>query len=129
MRHNVKTVKLGRTSAHRKALFRNLLSSLFIHGSMITTLPKAKELKQRADKLIGWARKGDLNHRRLAAGHVFGSEALQALFDRWGAAFPDRESGFTRIVHVGPRHGDAADMALIEIIGANAVDVEKTDEK
>jgi large subunit ribosomal protein L17 len=120
MVHNRKQVKLGRTAAHRKALFRNLLSSLFLHGSLVTTEAKAKEVKRRADILIGWARKGDLNHRRLAAGHLFGAAAVQALFDHWGKAFADRETGFTRLVKVRNRQGDAALMTLIEIIGSGA---------
>lgn len=119
MRHNNKSVKLGRTAAHRKAMFRNLLSSLFEHGAITTTDAKAKEVKRRADILIGWARKGDLHHRRLAAGHVFGSYPLQRLFDHWGKAFPERISGFTRSVKIGYRHGDNAPLTLIEIIGAN----------
>jgi large subunit ribosomal protein L17 len=118
MRHNNKSVKLGRTAAHRKALFRNLLSSLFEHGAITTTDAKAKEVKRRADILIGWARKGDLHHRRLAARELFGALALQRLFDHWGKAFPDRISGFTRSVKVRERHGDGALMTLVEIIGA-----------
>jgi large subunit ribosomal protein L17 len=120
MRHNRTVNTLGRPSAHRKALLRNLLSSLFEHGSIITTETKAKEVKSLADKLIGWARKGDLHHRRLASKHLFGAVALQALFDKWGKAFPDRETGFTRSVKLRQRQGDAATMSLIEIIGAGA---------
>jgi large subunit ribosomal protein L17 len=126
MRHNRTVNTLGRTSAHRRALLRNLLSSLFEHGSIITTEAKAKEVKSRADKLIGWARKGDLHHRRLASQHLFGAGAVQALFDRWGRAFPDRETGFTRSVKLKQRQGDAAPLMLIEIIGANVpVETEK----
>lgn len=117
MRHNKKTVKLGRTAEHRRALFRNLLSSLFLHGSLITTDAKAKELKRRADRLIGWAREGTLGARRLAAAELFGPEPLKALFDHWGPMFRDRPSGFTRLVKVGSRHGDGASQTLIELIG------------
>ena len=119
MRHNNKSVKLGRTAAHRKALFRNLLSSLFEHGAITTTDAKAKEVKRRADILIGWARKGDLHHRRLAARELFGAYPLQRLFDHWGKAFPDRISGFTRTVKIRQRPGDGAPLTLVEIIGAN----------
>lgn len=118
MRHNRKQVKLNRTASHRRALFRNLLSSLFVHGHIVTTEAKAKEVKRRADILIGWARKGDLHHRRLAAGQLFGAEAVQSLFDKWGKAFPDRISGFTRTVKLRVRQGDAALMVLVEIIGS-----------
>lgn len=116
MRHNKRTLKLGRTAAHRRALFRNLLSSLFVHGYVTTTDVKAKEVKRRADILIGWARKGDLHHRRLAARQLFGADAVQQLFDHWGKSFPDRISGFTRSVKIGQRSGDGAPMSLVEII-------------
>ncbi len=132
MRHNRKQVKLGRTASHRKALFRNLLSSLFEHGSIITTEAKAKEVKRRADILIGWARIGDLHHRRMAAGELFGAMPLQMLFDTWGKSFPNRISGFTRTVKLFQRKGDAALMCLVEIIGAHpgtAVDAPKAASK
>lgn len=117
MRHNKDTVKLGRTAEHRRALFRNLLSSLFLHGSLTTTDAKAKELKRRADRLIGWAREGTLSARRLAAGELFGPKPLKALFEHWGPQFRDRSSGFTRLVKLGPRHGDGAGQTLVELIG------------
>ncbi len=120
MRHNKKTVKLGRTAEHRRALFRNLLSSLFLHGSLITTDAKAKELKRRADRLIGWARQGTLAARRLAAAELFGPRPLQALFDHWGPQFRDRASGFTRLVKVGPRYGDGANLTLVELVEGQA---------
>jgi len=116
MRHNKKQPKFSRASDHRRSLFRNLMSSLLLHGSLITTDAKARELKRRADILIGMARKGTLHLRRLCAGEVFGAEALQALFDRWGKAYPNRISGFTRMVKIGQRHGDAAPMTMIELI-------------
>ncbi|NOZ01660.1 MAG: 50S ribosomal protein L17 [Deltaproteobacteria bacterium] len=118
MRHNKKQIKLGRTSAHRRAMFRNMLSSLFENGSIITTDAKARELKRRADKLIGFAKKGTLSARREAARHLYGASALQVLFNQWGPSFDDRTSGFTRLVKIGPRKGDAAPMTLIELIGA-----------
>ncbi len=117
MRHNKDTVKLGRTAEHRRALFRNLLSSLFLHGSLTTTDAKAKELKRRADRLIGWAREGTLGARRLAAAELFGPKPLKALFEHWGPQFRDRSSGFTRLVKLGPRHGDGAGQTLVELIG------------
>jgi len=116
MRHNKKQIKLGRTAAHRRALFRNLMASLFEHGSLITTDAKAKEMKRRADKLIGMAKKGTLAARRQAARHLYGSFALQELFDKWGPSYTNRSSGFTRLVKIGPRQGDAAPMTLIELI-------------
>ena len=124
MRHNRKQVKLGRNASARRALFRNLLSSLFQHGSLITTEAKAKEVKRRADILIGMAREGSLHQRRLAAADLFGAAAVQALFDHWGKAFPDRISGFTRSVKLWRRQGDGAPMAIIEIIGSTAAKAE-----
>ncbi len=117
MRHNKETLKLGRTAEHRRALFRNLLSSLFLHGSLITTDAKAKELKRRADRLIGWAREGTLGARRLAAAELFGAKPLKVLFDHWGPQFRERSSGFTRLVKVGRRPGDGASQTLVELIG------------
>lgn len=128
MRHNKKQIKLGRTAAHRRALFRNMLSSLFEHGSIITTDAKAKELKRRADVLIGFAKKGTLAARRQAARHLFGPSAVQVLFDRWGPSFEDRNSGFTRLVKIGNRQGDAAAMTLIELIGSAADEAEAAPE-
>ncbi len=116
MRHNNKKAKLGKTAAHRRAMFRNMLSSLFEHGSVTTTDAKAKELKRRADILIGVARQGGLHRRRLAAGELFGPYAVQRLFDYWGKAFPNRSSGFTRTVKIRQRQGDGAEMTLVEII-------------
>ncbi|MBP7382230.1 50S ribosomal protein L17 [Myxococcota bacterium] len=116
MRHNNKKAKLGKTASHRRAMFRNMLSSLFEHGTVTTTDAKAKELKRRADILIGVAREGGLHRRRQAAGELFGPYALQRLFDYWGKAFPERNSGFTRTVKIGPRQGDGAQMTLVEII-------------
>lgn len=118
MRHNRDQVKLGRNASHRRALFRNLLSSLFEHGSLITTDAKARELKRRADRLIGMAREDTLHHRRLAAAELFGPAAVQALFERWGKSFADRTTGFTRTVKVRQRQGDGAPLTLVEIIGA-----------
>lgn len=126
MRHNKKNVKLGMTASHRKAMFRNMLSSLFEHGTITTTDAKARELKRRADILIGWARTGALHRRRLAAGEVFGAFALQRLFDHWGKAFPNRTSGFTRMVKLGQRQGDGAPLTIIEIIDDSAVSGEKS---
>jgi large subunit ribosomal protein L17 len=119
MRHNKKQVKLGRTASHRKSMFRNLLSSLFLHGSIITTDAKAKEVKRRADLLVGLAKNDTVAARRRAATELFGAPAVQTLFERWGKAFGDRDSGYTRSVKIRQRQGDAALMTLVELIGAN----------
>lgn len=115
MRHNVKKIKLSRTKAHRRALFRNLLSSLFLKGALITTDAKAKELKRRADRLVRLAKKGTLHARRLAAAELFGPQPLKALFEEWAPKFVDRETGFTRLVKVGRRYGDGAPLTLVEL--------------
>jgi len=118
MRHNRDQIKLGRDAAHRRALFRNLLSSLFEHGSIITTDAKAREVKRRADRLIAMAREDTLHHRRIAASELFGAAAVQALFGLWGRSFQNRSGGFTRSVKIGQRQGDGAPLTLVEIIGA-----------
>ena len=109
--------KLGRTASARRALFRSSVTNLFIHDRIITTESKAKEMRPIAEKLITWARKGDLHHRRLAAQYVLDPEALQRLFDEIGPEYAERPGGYTRIVKLGPRRGDAAPMAVIELVG------------
>ncbi len=109
--------KLGRTASARRALFRSSVTNLFIHDRIITTESKAKEMRPIAEKLITWARKGDLHHRRLAAQYVLEPEALQRLFDEIGPEYAERPGGYTRIVKLGPRRGDAAPMAVIELVG------------
>ena len=109
--------KLGRTASARRALFRSSVTNLFIHDRIITTEPKAKEMRPIAEKLITWARKGDLHHRRLAAQYVLEPKALQRLFDEIGPQYAERPGGYTRIVKLGPRRGDAAPMAVIELVG------------
>lgn len=109
--------KLGRTASARRALFRSSVTNLFIHDRIITTESKAKEMRPIAEKLITWARKGDLHYRRLAAQYVLEPEALQRLFDEIGPEYAERPGGYTRIVKLGPRRGDAAPMAVIELVG------------
>jgi large subunit ribosomal protein L17 len=113
----VRQGKLGRTASARRALFRSSVTNLFIHDRIITTESKAKEMRPIAEKLITWARKGDLHHRRLAARYVLEPEALQRLFDEIGPEYAERPGGYTRIVKLGPRRGDAAPLALIELVG------------
>ncbi len=112
--------KLGRTASARRALFRSSVTNLFIHDRIITTEPKAKEMCPIAEKLITWARKGDLHHRRLAAQYVLEPKALQRLFDEIGPQYAERPGGYTRIVKLGPRRGDAAPLAVIELVGTGA---------
>ena len=118
MRHRRAGRKLGRTTAHRKALLRNLTSSLLLYEKIITTEAKAKELRRVAERMITLAKRQDLHARRQAAGVVQDPRALQKLFDRLGARFRDRHGGYTRITKLDYRAGDGAPLAAIELIGA-----------
>jgi large subunit ribosomal protein L17 len=120
MRHRRAGRKLGRTSAHRRALLRNLTSSLFLHEKIITTEAKAKELRRVAERMITLAKRQSLHARRLAATVVQDARALKKLFDRLGARYQERHGGYTRITKLGHRAGDGASMVAIELIGAEA---------
>jgi large subunit ribosomal protein L17 len=116
MRHRVAGKKLGRSSAHRKALFRNLVTELFRHEQIRTTEAKAKAIRPQAERLITLARRGDLHARRLVARDVQDPEILQKLFDELAERYEDREGGYTRIYKLGPRKGDAAPVVLISLV-------------
>lgn len=114
MRH-LKTGRiLNRTPSHRKAMFNNLVTSLVKHERIVTTLAKAKELRQKADKMITFAKRGNLNSRRIVFKSVKNKEALAKLFDTLGPRFANRNGGYTRIYRLGHRNGDAAQMAILE---------------
>ncbi len=119
MRHNVSGRKLNRTPAHRKALYRNMVTSLFKHERIQTTVPKAKEARIVAEKLITKAKKGDLHSRRLAARKVNEPAVLQKLFAEIGPRYADRPGGYTRIMLLGPRKGDNAEIAILELVDGN----------
>ena len=117
MRHGMVNRKLGRTSSHRAAMFRNQLASLIENERIITTLPKAKELRPQIERLITLGRNDSVHNRRQAA-RVVGTDGLVAkLFDTLGPRFADRPGGYTRIIKLGARRGDAAEMAILEFIG------------
>ena len=116
MRHRNKGRKLNITSGHRKALFSNQAVALFRHEGIQTTLAKSKELRVVAEKLITLAKRDDLHARRRAARTIRDHEVLQKLFDEIGPRYVDRNGGYTRIVKLGPRFGDAAPMAYIELV-------------
>jgi len=116
MRHRVHGRKLGRTSAHRKALFRNQLTALFTHERIITTVAKAKELRPIAERMVTIARTGTLAARRKVATMVADKEIAKRLFDEIAPRFADRPGGYTRIMRLGRRHGDNAELAIIEFI-------------
>ncbi len=117
MRHNMSKRKLGRVSEHRRALFRNQLKSLIEHERIITTLPKAKELRPIAEKVVTLGRRADSVHaRRLAARLLSDRDLVHRLFSEIGPRFVSRPGGYTRIVKLGPRRGDGAELAILEFV-------------
>jgi len=118
MKHRVAGRKLGRTSMHRIALLRNLSTELFRHERIRTTLMKAKELRPFAEKLITLSKRESLHARRLVLRDIHDKDVVSKLFDTISSRFAQRPGGYTRIVKLGPRRGDSAEMALIELIGA-----------
>lgn len=116
MRHRKKGRNLSRSPSHRRALLRNLATSLFRHERIRTTTARARELRPYAERLVTLARRGDLHARRQAARRIADREVLGKLFDEIGPRYADRPGGYTRILKLGPRKGDAADMALIELV-------------
>ncbi|HET7426249.1 MAG TPA: 50S ribosomal protein L17 [Gemmatimonadales bacterium] len=116
MRHRAKGRQLSRTSSHRRALLNNMATSLFEHGRVITTEAKAKELRPFAEKLITLARRGDLHARRLVERKIKDRETLSRLFSEIGPRFAARPGGYTRILKMGHREGDGADIARIELL-------------
>jgi large subunit ribosomal protein L17 len=117
--------KLGRTSAHRNALFRNQLSSLIDRERIITTLPKAKELRPQIERLVTIGKTDNVHNRRQVF-RVVGDETLVAkVFDTLGPRFAERPGGYTRIIKIGPRRGDAAETAIIEFVGYELIREEK----
>jgi large subunit ribosomal protein L17 len=120
MRHGMANRKLGRTSSHRAAMFRNQLASLIENERIITTLPKAKELRPLAEKLITLARNDSVHARRQAARTVPDDAIVAKLFDTLGPRFSTRPGGYTRILKLGARRGDAAEMAILELVERTA---------
>ncbi|MGZ8998421.1 MAG: 50S ribosomal protein L17 [Allosphingosinicella sp.] len=116
MRHRVGGRKLGRTSSHRLALFRNMAAALIKHEQITTTLPKAKELRPYVEKLITLAKKGGLSNRRLAFARLLDDAQLQKLFDVLAPRYADRAGGYTRVIKAGIRASDAAPMGIIELV-------------
>jgi large subunit ribosomal protein L17 len=118
MRHLVKGRKLGRTTAHREMLLRNIVTSLLEKERIATTLAKAKEARPLAEKVITLGKRGTLHARRQVLRVVTKEAAATRLFDTVAPRFTERPGGYTRIVKVGPRHGDGAEMALLELLGS-----------
>ena len=114
MRHLKRTAKLGRTSEHRNAMLANLVCSLIEHKRVTTTLAKAKAARSVAEKMVTLGKKGTLHHRRLAVARLHQEDAARILFKEIAPAFKDRRSGYTRIVKLENRQGDAAQRAILE---------------
>ncbi|HHY46319.1 MAG TPA: 50S ribosomal protein L17 [Firmicutes bacterium] len=112
----MKQAKLGRTAGHRRALFRSIITALILHERIHTTEAKAKQVRPLAEEIISLAKRGDLPARRLAAATVQDKEALKKLFETIGPKYRDRQGGYTRIVRLAPRRGDAAPVVILELV-------------
>jgi large subunit ribosomal protein L17 len=117
MRHRKVRHKLSRNASHRKALLRNLVTELLRHGRIKTTLAKAKAMKSPAEKMITLGKRGDLHARRQALSFIQSKDVVHKLFDTVASTYAERNGGYTRIYKLGPRKGDAAPMAIIELVG------------
>ena len=116
MRHQKRGRKLGRDSAHRKSLYANLTAELIQHGRIRTTVAKAKEVRPIAEQMITLGKRGDLHARRQAVAFLRQKPIVKSLFDDIAPRYADRSGGYTRIIKLGPRLGDAAEMAYIELV-------------
>jgi large subunit ribosomal protein L17 len=117
VRHRKKGRQLSRTRSHRKATLRNMATSLFLHERIETTTAKAKELRPYAERLITLARRGDVHARRLVSMKIQDRQVLGKLFDDIAPRYMERPGGYTRVLKLGNRKGDAAEMSLIELVG------------
>ena len=116
MKHRLKGKKLNRTSSHRKALFKNMAQAIIKHEQIITTLPKAKTMKPIVDKLITLGKKGGLHARRQAFAKIRDNTMVSKLFDTLAIRYADRNGGYSRVLKAGYRYGDAAAMAVLELV-------------
>lgn len=117
MRHRKTGRKLGRTSSHRAAMMRNIVTSLLDMERIVTTVPKAKEVRRVAEQMITLGKRGDLHARRQAMSYIQSKAVVAKLFDQLSSQYADRPGGYTRIIRTGTRLGDAAPMAIIELVG------------
>lgn len=117
MRHNKTGRKLNRSGSHRSAMLRNIVTSLLEHERISTTVPKAKEVRRVAEKMITLGKRGDLHARRQALAYIRSKDVVAKLFDKLSSQYADRKGGYTRIIRTGVRAGDAAPMAIIELVG------------
>src|ERR1700751_4260043 len=125
MRHRVAGWKLGRNTSHRRALLRNLVTSLILEERVETTVTKAKAMRPEVEKMITLGKRGDVSARRLAAGYLTTAEAVTRLFDTVAPRLGDRNGGYLRIVRTGFQKGDGAEKAFIELVGAEKLLDEK----
>lgn len=116
MRHNKASKRLSRTDAHRRAMLRNLTTSFLLHGKVETTSTKAKEVSKIAERLLTTARRGDLHSRRLVASYLLDPKVVQKVCDQIAPTLKDRTGGYTRVLKVGIRKGDAAEVSLLELV-------------
>ena len=116
MRHQRTGKKLGRDSAHRRALYANLASNLIEHERIRTTITKAKAVKPIAEQMITLGRRGDMHARRQAVAFLRSKDIVHKLFDELGPRYADRPGGYSRIIRIGPRQGDAAEMCYLELV-------------
>jgi len=127
MRHRVDTKKLGRPTGHRMSMMKNLVTSFFERERIRTTLPKARALRSMAERLITLAKRGELHHRRQVLRVIQRKSTVRKLFDKIAPRFAARKGGYTRILKVGPRLGDGAETAYLELIGSEFVPKVKKD--
>ena len=116
MRHRVKGRKLGRPTDQRKGLLRSLVTSLIIHEKLVTTVTRAKEARILCEKIITYGKKGTLHHRRLALTEIPNTRVVAKVFDVLGPRYHERSGGYTRVVRLGTRKGDAAPLAQLELV-------------
>jgi large subunit ribosomal protein L17 len=119
MRHRNEGRKLSRNTSHRRALLRNLVTSLLEHGRVMTTLPKAKEVRPLAEKMITLGKRDNLHARRMVHSYLLKDATAKKVFDTIAPKFADRKGGYSRIIKLGNRKGDGADIAIIELLGSD----------
>jgi len=108
--------KLGYTTDHRVAMLRNMTADLINHGKIVTTVTRAKELRRTAERMITLGKRGDLHARRQALAFIYDTDAVYKLFEEVAPIYKERNGGYTRILKMGPRRGDGAEMAIIELV-------------
>ena len=116
MRHRKMGRRLGRTTSHREAMMRNIVTSLLEHERIVTTVPKAKEIRRVAEQMIPLGKRGDLHARRQALAYIRSKAVVAKLFDELSSQYAERQGGYTRIIRTGIRPGDAAPMAVLELV-------------